>query len=213
MDNPLHRIEVWTGQFYRPAELREVGIYLMVPHHSGQSICATLKVQMEILARFQIQHNAEEQIQLSHHGSFPSSGTTLGGSDQQVNAGEDNTAIGEDHTYEGDLRGDALVSEHLDDLYRQQYLQGDDEGNREDWDDEPEDDQYSRRFDALRNPYVRVVHVNGVHYMSLVVCKCQGHDNAHYDLMAECLVPASFTCYQTVFTHAVLDDFRLANLE
>jgi len=154
MDNPLHRIEVWMGQFYLPTELQEVGIHLMVPHHSGPSICATLKVQMEILAQFQIQHNAEEQIQLSCHGLFPSSGTTLGGSDQQVNAGEDNIVIGEDHMYEGDLRGGALVSEHLDDLYRQQYLQGDDEGNREDWDDEPEDDQHSHCFDALRNPYM-----------------------------------------------------------
>ena len=31
--------------------------------------------------------------------------------------------------------------------------------------------------------------------------------------MAERLVPASFICYRTLFTHAVLDDFRLANLE
>jgi hypothetical protein len=31
--------------------------------------------------------------------------------------------------------------------------------------------------------------------------------------MAECLILTSFTCYRTLFTHATLDDFRIANLE
>lgn len=34
------------------------------------------------------------------------------------------------------------------------------------------------------------------------------------DLMAECLMPTSFRCYQTVFvTHVVLNDFWAVNLE
>lgn len=69
------------------------------------------------------------------------------------------------------------------------------------------------RADSLNNTYVRVVHVNGVHHLALVVCSCQGLENTHGDLMAGRLVPTSFTRYRTVFTHAVLDDFRIANLE
>ncbi|KAF8814391.1 hypothetical protein BYT27DRAFT_7027880, partial [Phlegmacium glaucopus] len=69
------------------------------------------------------------------------------------------------------------------------------------------------RSDALNNLYMHVVHVNSVHHIALVFCTCQGHESTHCDLMAERLLLTSFTCYRTVFTHAVLDDFRLSNLE
>ena len=49
------------------------------------------------------------------------------------------------------------------------------------------------RSDALRNPYVRVVHPNGVHHIALVYCTCRGHGSAHSDLMAQRLIPTSFT--------------------
>ena len=32
-NNPLHRIESWTGSFFRSAGLWEVGVYLLVQHH------------------------------------------------------------------------------------------------------------------------------------------------------------------------------------
>jgi hypothetical protein len=69
------------------------------------------------------------------------------------------------------------------------------------------------KMDALCNPYVRVVHTNGVHHIALVYCTCRGQEEAHSDLMAQRLIPTSFTRYRTLFTHAVLDDFRAANLE
>jgi hypothetical protein len=69
------------------------------------------------------------------------------------------------------------------------------------------------QVDALNNPYVRVVDINGVHHIGLVYCTCRGKETTHADLMAAGLVPTSFTRYKTIFTHAVLDDFRLANLE
>ncbi|KAF8800672.1 hypothetical protein BYT27DRAFT_7262812 [Phlegmacium glaucopus] len=33
--------------------------------------------------------------------------------------------------------------------------------------------------DALNNPYIRVVHRNGVHHIELVACTCRGHDTTH----------------------------------
>ena len=67
--------------------------------------------------------------------------------------------------------------------------------------------------DALDNPFIRVVHTNGVHHISTIFCSCCGREITHADLMAERLIPTSFVRYRTMFTHAVLDDFRLANLE
>ncbi|KAG5633151.1 hypothetical protein H0H81_010451, partial [Sphagnurus paluster] len=67
--------------------------------------------------------------------------------------------------------------------------------------------------DGLLNRYVRVIHTNGMHYLPLVYCACQGHEIIPIDLMHARLVPTSFVYYRTIFTAAALDDFRLTNLE
>lgn len=69
------------------------------------------------------------------------------------------------------------------------------------------------RHDALNNNYVRIVHINGIHYTPLVYCDCRGITARDTDLMFARLVPTSFVRYRTLFTTAVLDDFRLSNLE
>jgi CxC2 like cysteine cluster associated with KDZ transposases len=69
------------------------------------------------------------------------------------------------------------------------------------------------RNDAFNNPYIRIIHTNGIHHIGVVYCTCRGIDNTHSDLMALGFVPTSFTRYRTFFTHAVLDDFRISNLE
>ena len=51
--NPLHRIEQWAGQYFRPAALWEVGVYLVIPHSDGSSICESLKAQMTFLDSMQ----------------------------------------------------------------------------------------------------------------------------------------------------------------
>ncbi|KAF9470934.1 hypothetical protein BDN70DRAFT_820674, partial [Pholiota conissans] len=65
----------------------------------------------------------------------------------------------------------------------------------------------------LLNSYVCVVHTNGLHDICLVYCTCQGIENGHADLMFNRFVPSTFDKYSTLFTTAVLDDFRMANLE
>lgn len=69
------------------------------------------------------------------------------------------------------------------------------------------------RTDALDNPFIRVVNTNGIHHIAVVSCSCRGQENTHCDLMAARLIPTSFNRYRTMFTHEVLDDFRLDNLE
>ncbi|KAF8805957.1 hypothetical protein BYT27DRAFT_7103387 [Phlegmacium glaucopus] len=67
--------------------------------------------------------------------------------------------------------------------------------------------------DALNNVHVRIVHTNGIHYLSMVACQCQGDHILPMDLIANRLLPASFVQIQTLFSAQVLDYFRLCNLE
>ena len=69
------------------------------------------------------------------------------------------------------------------------------------------------RTDGLNNHYVQIVHVNGIHHLALVTCSCLRHENIPLDLMFSRLVLTSFVRFRTLFTVAVLDHFRLSNLE
>ncbi len=46
---PFHRIECWTGKFFRPAAMWEVGGYVLIRHHGDHGLCDTLKWQKEHL--------------------------------------------------------------------------------------------------------------------------------------------------------------------
>jgi hypothetical protein len=68
-------------------------------------------------------------------------------------------------------------------------------------------------MDAFKNPFVRIIHVNGVHHLPLVTCSCQGIDQIPGDLMFHGLVPTTFSQYRTLATADVLDHIRYANLD
>ena len=63
--SPFHRIECWTGLYFRRAALWEVGTYILVEHHTEISICDGLKFQMEFLERFQDKKDQDEQDMVS----------------------------------------------------------------------------------------------------------------------------------------------------
>ncbi|KAG6873358.1 hypothetical protein C0992_008824, partial [Termitomyces sp. T32_za158] len=69
------------------------------------------------------------------------------------------------------------------------------------------------RMDCFGNPIRRIVHTNGVHYISVIACECCGMDVLVEDTIHSQLVPSTFVRTRTYFTTAVLDDFRLTNLE
>src|ERR1700682_1767921 len=58
-----------------------------------------------------------------------------------------------------------------------------------------------------------VVHTNGVHALPVILCECHGKDELLSDIEYAGFLPTSFTRVSTLFTNAVLDDFRIANLE
>ncbi|GLB38151.1 hypothetical protein LshimejAT787_0500160 [Lyophyllum shimeji] len=105
--------------------------------------------------------------------------------------------------------------------------EGDNIDDEDLWEDVEEDDEESGAAeeitknaqgsrpseDDIENNFVRIVHLNGVHYLPLLHCLCGGEERLHVDLSQARLIPTSFTRIKTLFTCAVLDDYRLSNLE
>jgi CxC2 like cysteine cluster associated with KDZ transposases len=60
--SPLHRIEQWTGSHFRPAELWEVGTYILVRHHGADTVCDRLSFERNYLETFQLQKDEVEQV-------------------------------------------------------------------------------------------------------------------------------------------------------
>jgi hypothetical protein len=256
MHNPLHRITVWTGSYFRPAQLWEAGVYLLVPHHEGESHCTSLKFHKDNLDRFQTANDDAEDAALADGQPRVFERATQVFSDSH-REDEDLEYGSNVPTFESEMLDDAEVGHRLDMLYQGQVeaMEGNsgNSGNSDDLDDGAdengseadeddglplpahymvnplnparEDNSADRTVpshttptnvphaDSLKNPYVRVVHTNGIHHIALVYCGCHGPEISNCDLMAARLVPTSFDRYRTLFTHAVLDDFRLANLE
>jgi hypothetical protein len=61
---PLHRIECWTGSFFRTAHLWEVGAYIIVSHHKEAQLCESMAIQKRILETIQLVKDEEEQTRL-----------------------------------------------------------------------------------------------------------------------------------------------------
>ncbi|KAF5376260.1 hypothetical protein D9615_008526 [Tricholomella constricta] len=216
-DNPLHRIEFWTGQYFQAAQLQEVGTYLLVPHSSGKALCDTLQLQQEQLEKYQVVYDVEEQK--NHHtekqndpaGPHANPADAADITEQtSYDAQDDNymTRLSRTYGLEPGFHPIAEDGSTLDTVEVEVDEEDDDDTGL--YDDLP---ARMPRHDAFNNPYVRIVYVNGIHYIPLVFCSCRGVNRVNTDLMHKRLVPASFTRYKTLFTTAVLDDYRLANLE
>ena len=72
-ENPLHRIQRWTGQHYRHASLWEVGTYILVCHHTGNSLCNALNVQQHFLEQFEKRKDKDKQEGLSEMAQWSAS--------------------------------------------------------------------------------------------------------------------------------------------
>ena len=62
--NPLHKIQRWTGTHFRAAQLWEVGAYVLVPHHQGDALCDSLQSQQDHLEQFECHKDDLEQVSL-----------------------------------------------------------------------------------------------------------------------------------------------------
>ena len=234
--NPFHRIMFWMGTHFRRAALWEVGVYLTLPHQTHPALCPNLLWQQRTLEIFQkhkdqvvaqdrsAEHNAfptdqnnihePDSAELAHHQANEAANDEvamrcldelLAGHNPDEILEEDEDEDGEDT--ESDLRTmDAgMASCH-------QYINGLSNADSAD----PQHQYADIRppsCDALSNQYIRVVHTNGIHYIPLVSCTCNGHEAITTDLIYAGWVPTSFVRVQTIFTTALLDHFRCCNLE
>ena len=96
MDNPFHRIEVWTGTHFRAAELWEVGVYIQVRHQNETHLCQYMQWQKVTLEGFQ-------KVKDKQHDIFQS--TTIPGKDKH------------DIDVHDELAKDAAYMSYLDQLY------------------------------------------------------------------------------------------------
>lgn len=247
-DNCLHQIEYWTGNFFRPAQLWEVGSYVLIPHCSGETTCETLVMHTQFLEKFQKPKDDAEKTPDLHpreeatptfgdwetfandrndedehmdvdigEGVFTVRDDT-GGQDVETAAEAKNVPVEQDRLHHLHGFGFGLANEtaDIDQMFGEDDMV-DDVGVAAAAAAEkdvpvPTAGDIPRR-DGLDNPYVRIVHTNGIHYIPLVICRCRGIANRNMDLMYAKFIPTSFARYRTLFTSAVLDDFRLSNLE
>ena len=206
VENPLHRIEVWTGTYFRRAELWQVGLYIVIPHHTGEPLCAVLKWNQTLLQGFQVTHDAREQTELTR-GWLTGPSNDGGESRNTYGHGDDHG----DLERETDALDSAGVAPESGSGNGEEAPEIDEDNEEPDalmnpptdyfpsnfgmsWtvDMDTEMDTEIPRADALDNPFVQVIHTNGVHRVAVVSCACHGRELTHSDLMAARMIPTSF---------------------
>lgn len=230
--NPFHRIQVWTGHFFRNASLWEVGVYLAINHKSSPTPCSAILGQQDMLERLQQRYDEiDNKVHSPVFDSIYNGAEVI--ADREGDA--EHQAEGQDKDTAGmDVLDRLLAGENVDTLLENEY-QTDDVDLEADLDDHDAGatgfiGYISHRSDAgsssastreplppnhdgLQNQYIRVVHSNGIHHIGLLCCSCGGQDSMINDLFFAGMVPASFDRIRTLFTIAVLDQFRYCNLE
>lgn len=226
--NPFHRMEQWNGKFFRPAEQWEVGMYLLIPHRNRNLPCDTNKKQEFFLEILEEKRDANEQKRLKvNSGPTVTSTSTSGPNMSSWDAEFPNTPADvemedvEMPNTGGRLQddGDEIFMRYLQELRDGESGRDlDDDMFKED--DEVEDnieDEESEvpipKAQRVVGKYVRVVHTNGIHVISMLSCDCHGSDDLASDLLASRLLPTSFERIRTIFSAQLLDYFRLSNLE
>ena len=215
--NPFHRIERWTGSYFRQAGLWEVGVFLTLNHQHSPSMCPNLQWQHNMLEIFQKQKDMKDDqndilAEPEHeHGPTPlqpdeESGPRLPEPDLEQNLGRE-TARDAATMRVLDL---LLEGQNPDDIMEEEDPDGEDDADAdvEDHDagaagfvnyiqhEQPKypDPEFGSAplQDALNNQYVRVVHTNGVHHIAMVCCTCRGKESIINDVIYAGMLPTSF---------------------
>lgn len=175
--------------YFRPAELREVGMQIVIRHRSG-GMCDTLKIYSNLHETNEVERDAQDMVgggESLCHGNTRRDDPTVS---EPVTFGTDNTDTEE------------YLEEYLDRLHRGEIA-----------DDEEGPADVAGELPSRSSGDVTVVHVNGVHHLPVLTCDCRGSDQVSLDLSYHRFLPTTMSKLSTMFTMAVLDDFRLANLE
>jgi len=230
MENPFHRIQRWTGTYFRPASLWEVGVYIQLGHKDSSNHCPHQQRLVDVLELFQTQDDLKDEVRLDN--PLPNSlrsDARAGPIQQPDDAAQDAAFIRQLNVLYEQKQGfssvgpDALLEEDDEDGPDdpEADLMDEDIGitgfaTYMDMNEAADSDEHARHpplTDGLNNTYVRIIHTNGVHHLALVSCSCHGDDGLAEALVYASLMPTSFKRVRTLFTLAVLDQFRYSNLE
>lgn len=220
--NPFHRVQCWTGTYFRQAALWEVGVYLLLPHQNG-GICQNLLWQKQMLEKLHMKKNEEAPIH------DPTRMDKTAEPEQQPNpdpnpkleaAMDDAEMQFLDQLFAGQTPDDIMEEDDTDLVDTEGDIQDMDAGTagftnymNQRLSTNPDGTSNAPNCDAFSNQYVWVVHTNGIHHIALIACTCQGHENIITDLIYARWVPTSFVQVRTIFTTSLLDHFRSCNLE
>ena len=232
--NPFHRIERWTGSYFRRAALWEVGVFLTLNHQNAPSMCPNLQWQHNVLEMFQKQKDKRDDrndVQAEpEHEQAPRSQQAEPDLEQNpdLEADRDTATMRvldlllegqnpDNFMEEEDPDGQDDAEADVQDLDAGaagfvNYIQH--EQTESNVNSNPDPEFYSGPHrDTLNNQYVRVVHTNGVHHIAMVCCTCRGKESIINNVIYAGMLPTSFVRFRTIFTTALLDHFRLCNLE
>lgn len=220
-DNPFHRIEQWNGSYFRPAELSEVGIYLLIRHHTGEALCDTLTRWCDFFESAEVTTDKLEQDQLRRGVPVPMPGPAhmpeykqmFNENDIEMDMGQSADDVDDHNDGEDFIEDDEEEIEEDNNFnpnpYLSEYGAGASAGTSTDAGVDP-----ALASATLGSMKIRVVHTNGLHNIPMVCCQlCRGQDALPLDLFAAQMIPASLKRIKTLFTAQVLDMFRLCNLE
>lgn len=183
ISHPLHRVEFWTGEYYHPGWLRDLGVQIHAGHR-GQP-CPSLGT-----------YPAGSMPQPEYAAPPPDDSET----EPPYMAGEEGPDI-DDEDAEMDFRPDdetlvtsvAELPRFGDPIYTAMPLA----------------DYRMVQGDRM----MVVVDLDGVHEMSVTFCCCPDAPRDDLQLIDLGYYPASIHRPRTIFTERVLDDFLLANKE
>lgn len=229
----FHRVEKWNGQHFECAALWQLGVKIHLGH--GGSPCPE---------RFQSPGwNAEAASGQPTHPSRKSNNTS--GDNHSPSGGPGlfvpgaGTQPGHPHSSQNEDVDPAMLDEYAKARHELFSAGWDDDSFALDDDDEDEIIQqtsvdenssipvihprlipYPPAMDEFNNPFLTVVHSNGIHHLPYAQCLCSKEasprhvdDGPDLPFVALGFFPTSFKRISTVFTFHVLDDFRMHNLE
>lgn len=197
---PFHSVQSWTGSFFKKRALWEIGLKLYLGHPGRD--CKGKSGDHS--------HNADIMMDIA-------SDTHNVSTDRKSEMDWD-----QDTNWRSDMNvGMEQSGEHTDDenLEDPEVLPGQEPQDDDEMYVNVDDTRHNLlpeppKMDEDGNRFVAFIDVTGIHYLPVVHCFCSGsHQDIDLQYMGQKLFPASYKRVRTAFTFAVLDDFRLSNLE
>ena len=184
--HPFHRVEHWTGSFFKAAWLCQTGLEMHLGH--GGFECPS--VGMVDVSRY---HTGSDNGDVPAQDEFDSADIELDNDDSDGGSSceDGDSCLDDDTCIMGDGDGSGAHSGcRMTDLPHDSGLPTLEGGN-----------------------VVVFVDVSGVHRLRVHCCQCPNSKTVDRQFVDMGLLPASVVRPKTAFTFRVLDDFRVTNLE